>query len=221
VRTFKVWGNEVCFMPRAIDLSTTQSVPEELRTRIVLSAEDWDGFPDERKALFDELVALDNVVVLSGDLHCFFVGTPFDPARPERKLIEFLTGSVSSTTWLEAITQIVSSDASLPRGTALVVAGVGSRLQDPTLRPNPHLAFQELSKNGCTIVDVDGDALRAELLMIESADLQLAASALPNGLAARFASERFRVRAGSKALEREQDGTFTTWDVASASWVPS
>jgi alkaline phosphatase D len=218
-RTFKVWGSEIAFMPKVVDLSTNQTLPEELRRRILISAEDWDGFPDERQALLDSLAELDNVVILSGDLHCFFVGTPFDPIRPERRLIEFLTGSVTSTTWLEATSTVIASEPSLPKGAAFLVAGVGGLLQDPVTRPNPHLAFQELAKNGATIFEVDADSLRAELLMIASADLRLRASALPGPLAARFSTERFRVRSGQKTLEREQNGAFSRWDSQTASWV--
>lgn len=216
-RTFKVWGSEVAFMPKVIDLRANTTLPEYLRTRILLSAEDWDGFPDERAALLETLGELDNVVILSGDLHCFFVGTPFDPNRPERKVIEFLTGSVTSTTWLEATTNIIASDPTLPKGAAFLVAGVGGLLQDPVTMPNPHLAYEELSKNGCTIVEVDGDAFRTELLMISPKDL--ASKALSGSLASRFTSERFRVRAGTKVLERQQGATFTRWDSESASWI--
>jgi alkaline phosphatase D len=218
-RTFKVWGSEVAFMPKVIDLGTNMTLPAELRRRILISAEDWDGFPDERRALLSALSELDNLVVLSGDLHCFFVGTPFDPSAPERRVIEFLTGSVTSTTWLEATTAIIASDPTLPKGAAFLVAGVGGLLQDPVTRPNPHLAFEELSKNGFSIIDVDGDALRAELLMIPAADLKLAPSELSGPLERRFTSERFRVQSGSKTLEREKDGVYTRWDTESASWV--
>lgn len=219
--TFKVWGSEVAFLPKVIDLSANTTLPAELRTRILLSADDWDGFPNERAALLAELADLDNVVILSGDLHCFFAGTPFDPAQPERRVIEILTGSVSSTTWLDATRSIIAGDPTLPPGAAFLIAGVGSLLQDPIARPNPHLAFQELAKNGCTVVEVDGQALRAELLMIAASDVRLPAKNLPGSLASRFTSQRLRVRSGSKTLERELNGTFSRWDIESASWVPS
>jgi hypothetical protein len=132
-------------------------------------------------------------------------------------VIELLTGSVTSTTWLEATTEIIASDPTLPPGAAFVVAGVGGLLQDPVTRPNPHLAFEELAKNGFTIVDVDGEALRAELLMIPAAELK--SRTLPGPLAGHFASERFRVRAGTKILERDQNGAFSRWDSETATWV--
>ena len=56
-RTFKVWGNEVCMMPRHIDLSANALAPEALRIKITISAEDWDGFPNERNALLGHLNA--------------------------------------------------------------------------------------------------------------------------------------------------------------------
>ncbi|MEI9948674.1 MAG: alkaline phosphatase D family protein [Pseudomonadota bacterium] len=57
-RTFKIWGNEICLMPRCIDLTPVTLAPATLRQKITISAEDWDGFPNERAALLTELAKL-------------------------------------------------------------------------------------------------------------------------------------------------------------------
>lgn len=218
-RTFKVWGSEVAFLSRKLDLTGVSALPPEMQTRIVISGDDWDGFPDEQKALFDELVALDNVVILSGDLHCFFAGTPFDPAAPERRIVEILTGSVSSTAWIDAITEALKADPSVPPSVANVASAVGPLLQDPTKKPNPHLAFQELSSHGCSVIRVDGDELAAELLLMTSEDVK--SPMLSGALVKHFRSEQLRVRAGTRTLERAFTDGFYSWDVTSAKWVPS
>jgi alkaline phosphatase D len=218
-RTFKVWGSEVAFLSRVLDLTGTTALPPEMQTRIVISGDDWDGFPDERRALFDELCALENVLILSGDLHCFFAGTPFDPEDPERRIVEILTGSVSSTAWTEAVTQALRSDPSVPPAVANVASAVGPLLQDQTKKPNPHLAFQELSAHGASVISLDGDAFEAELLFISSADVQSAR--LSGALAKHFRSERLRVKAGSRTLERAFSDGYYSWDVSRATWVPS
>ena len=218
-RTFKVWGSEVAFLSRKLDLTGLSALPPEMQTRIVISGDDWDGFPDERKALFDELVALENVVILSGDLHCFFAGTPFDPAAPERRLVEILTGSVSSTAWIDAITEALKADPSVPPSVANVASAVGPLLQDPMKKPNPHLAFQELSSHGCSVISVNGDELAAELLLMTSEDVK--SPSLSGALAKHFRSEKLRVKAGTRTLERAFTDGFYSWDLSTAKWVPS
>ncbi|HEY3664609.1 MAG TPA: alkaline phosphatase D family protein, partial [Polyangiaceae bacterium] len=141
-RTFKVWGSEVCLMPRHIDLSANTLAPAALRTKITISAEDWDGFPNEREALLSELAKLGNVVLVSGDLHCFFAGTPYASEDPTQRVVEFVTGSLTSTTWQSGLTSLVANDSSLPPAAKLLAASVGSLLTDPKAKPNPHLAFQ-------------------------------------------------------------------------------
>ncbi len=64
-RTFKIWGSEVCLMPRHIDLTQVKLAPAMLRQKLSISAEDWDGFPNERAALLTELAQLKNVVIVS------------------------------------------------------------------------------------------------------------------------------------------------------------
>ncbi len=218
-KTFKVWGSEVALLSRALDLSGQAALPEQLRTRLLISADDWDGFPNEREALLGELSALDNVVVLSGDLHCFFAGTPYLKDQPERCVVEFLTSSVSSTTWLAALSEVVATQPNLPPGTGFLLASVGQLLQDPTTRPNPHLAFADVVKNGASVVRVAADALDVELLLLAPEDVVRPAAQLTGPLSARFGSEKFRVRAGEKELAREVDGVYRRWDVASAGWA--
>jgi len=218
-RTFKVWGSEVCFQPRVIDLRAQTALPPTLQARLQISAEDWDGFPDERAELLRVLGGIDNVIVLSGDLHAFFAGVPFDADNPELRVVELLTSSVSSTTWTAALQEALKSQPNLPPGAALLVGAVGQLLQDPVTRPNKHLAFGEVGKNGASVVRIDGDALEARLLMIAPADVIKAT--LAGDLSAHFSEERFRVRAGSKALEREIDGNYSTWDTDAGAWQTS
>lgn len=218
-RTFKLWGSSLCFMPREIDLTAVDSIPEELRTRILITAEDWDGCPNERAALLEELAGVQNVVVLSGDLHCFFVGTPFQPGARENRVIEFVTGSVSSSTWLEEIRSIAASDPSLPPSVVLAASGVGGLLADPVSKPNPHLAFQELERNGVTVMRADGEALRAELLLLPSELVTSPPEQAGPSWQELTSSEEFRVNAATGELERDVQGRVWRWDSVPGRWV--
>ena len=218
-RTFKIWGSEVCLMPRHIDLTPVTLAPATLRQKIGISAEDWDGFPNERAALLSELSKLDNVVIVSGDLHCFFAGTPYANDDPEQRVVEFVTGSLTSTTWLDGLSALVESNPSLPPATKFIAASIPTLLVDAETRPNPHLAWQNLADNGFAVFEADAQRLSAQLLSLPSSAVSTAPAELGVDLASLFVEQNFEVSAGSADLLRHRDGVRERWDVASMSWL--
>ena len=210
-RTFKIWGSEVALQSRHIDLSQVTAAPPELRTKISISAEDWDGFPNERRAILKELAAAGNVVILSGDLHSFFAGTPYVEGDEATRVVELTTGSVTSTTWLDSIQQSLSSGSALPMNVQALVALVPALLRNKDLRPNPHLAFQELESNGYSLVEVGPNDVVMTLQTIATKYVATAPKRLKQSLDALFSSTRFRTRAGGAELEQEINGEFLTW----------
>lgn len=218
-RTFKVWGSEVCFMPRHVDLSTVTLAPKALQVKISISAEDWDGFPNEREALLTELSQLDNVVILSGDLHCFFAGTPFLADDTSKRVVEFVTGSLTSTTWKAGLIALVDNDPSLPAETKFIVGGVGDLLVNRDTRPNPHLAFQNLSDNGYGVCQVDSARMTVSLFSVASSAVGTAPGALTADLSDLFSEQAFEVASGTPDLLRDNSGTRERWDIESMSWL--
>ncbi len=219
-RTFKVWASGVVVQSRHIDLKGLELAPPELRIRIAVSAEDWDGFPNERRELLEELAGVGNAVILSGDLHCFFAGTPYVDGEPERRVVELTTGSVSSTTWLDAIEgNLGQEEASLPMSTQLLVQNIGALLADKINRPNPHLAFQELGRHGYSLIEVGAEELSMTLYSISPEHVRTAPDQLEGALEEHFAIEQLRTRAGGADLEREIDGEFRTWSIEEMDFV--
>lgn len=218
-RTFKVWASEIAFQSRHIDLSGVTAAPPELQQLISISAEDWDGFPNERRELLAELAEVGNVVILSGDLHCFFAGTPCLKSNPEKRVVELTTSSVSSTTWLDAIQGSLVQDGNLPMDVQTLVQNVGFFLSDTNKRPNPHLAFKELGRHGYSVIQVGEDELSMTLYTLSPADVATPPSDLKKSLDDLFATERFRTRAGTADLEREIDGEFLTWSMAEMAFL--
>ena len=218
-RTFKVWGNEFTLMSRAIDLSQVTIAPPEMQRRLLLSAEDWDGAPNERDALLDELAGVENVVVFSGDIHAFFAGTPHPENASDRAVVEFVCGSVSSTTWARGIEAALEQEPDLPPGTAILARAVGNLLVDAERRPNRHLGHADLQKNGYAIVEADGERLLATFHAIDPLRLLEPRSALTKELESYFDAVEFRVTSGSRALERRAGDGWERWDEALFSWV--
>lgn len=212
-RTFKLWGSEVAFMPRHIDLTDVDLAPPELARPITISAEDWDGFPNERRELLAELSKLDNVLILSGDLHCFFAGTPALPDDPEACVVELTTGSVSSTTWLDGMAAVLSSGGSIPMEVETLVQNIGALLADPVRRPNPHLAYQELERHGYSLVEVGPAEVTMRVKTIASEHVATPPQELSDELDDLFETVVLRTRADSKQLERQFNRAFLTWDM--------
>ncbi|HVY28424.1 MAG TPA: alkaline phosphatase D family protein [Polyangiaceae bacterium] len=208
-RTFKVWASEVAFMSRHIDLRAVTAAPPELQTRISISAEDWDGFPNERRALLKELSAVGNVVVLSGDLHCFFAGTPFVEGDEATRVVELTTGSATSSTWLDNIQGSITDGGMAPPEVVLLVQSIGSLLADKDAKPNPHLAYQALGDNGYSIVEVGDKDTRFSVYRIATKDV--ATKKLKGDLDDHFSVDSFRTKVDSAELEQEIDGEFLTW----------
>ena len=210
-RSFKIWGSEVALQPRRIDLTGFASAPAELQTLISVSAEDWDGFPNERRELLKALSDAGNVVILSGDLHSFFAGTPYLDGDEDTRVVELTTGSVTSTTWLDSIQGSLTQGSSLPMSVQALVALLPALLTDTNARPNPHLAFTELQSNGYSIVEVGKDDVTMTVQTIASKDVATAPGSLKKKLDALFGSTRFRTRSGQAELEQELNGEFLTW----------
>ncbi|HEY3496716.1 MAG TPA: alkaline phosphatase D family protein [Polyangiaceae bacterium] len=218
-RTWKVWGNEYTLMQRVIDLREVTIAPPEFQVRIVLDADDWDGAPNERDQLLAELEDVPGVVAFTGDLHAFFAGTPYAADDEAARIVEFVTGSVSSTTWLHAIERTVENDPTIPPEAALIAQLVGSLLVDDDTRPNPHIGWLDLERNGYAVAAAGPDALEVTLFTIADTDVQKPPAALSQPLDALFRAEEFRVPPGGRELERKILDTWRRWDRNSLKWV--
>jgi alkaline phosphatase D len=218
-RTWKVWGNEYTLMQRVIDLREVTIAPPEFQARIVLTAEDWDGAPNERDRLLEELREVDNVVVYAGDLHAVFAGTPYAAADEAARVVEFVTGSVSSTTWLPAIERTIESDPSVPPEAALIAQLVGHLLTDNVTRPNPHIGYLDLERNAYAVATTGSDALETTLYLIDDAEIPKKPSELGAPLEALFEAVEFRVPLGGRELERKINDRWRRWDRESMKWV--
>jgi alkaline phosphatase D len=218
-RTWKVWGNEYAFMRRAIDLTPVTYAPAELRQRILITAEDWDGAPNERNALLSELKDVDNLVIVTGDLHAFFAGTPYAEDDPDTRVIELIAGSISSSTWQATIASTIAANPSLPPEVALLATVVGDLLTDPETRPNPHIGWLDLESNGYGVVTAGADTLSLTAFALDATLIAVPPDALPQPLDALVTATQFRVEDGSRELEQLMGEQWKRWDRDSMSWV--
>ncbi len=118
--TWKVIGNSVCNTSHLVDLGpfAAQLPPSIPATRFYLNVDEWDGFPERRRKLMDELYTPNNVILLAGDIHGAYA-TEFDVDAEENRAIELTTSSVSSGPF-----------ADLLRATASRIPGVDTAVLD-------------------------------------------------------------------------------------------
>jgi alkaline phosphatase D len=94
--TWKLWGNEVPLMRVLI-----KNLGNAIGFDRVMDGDGWDGYPTERAELLTFLRTqnINNVVVLSGDIHAHFAGVlldNFDAPSPTPVATELIAAGVSS-----------------------------------------------------------------------------------------------------------------------------
>ena len=154
---WKVIANQVVLAPlKAV------GAPEGTGASVYANPDQWDGYPQARDRLLDVLDEVDDVVVLTGDVH---LSLAFDVARDPNDPASYdpATGRGSSAVELVAPSVSSAGDAGLPDAArpadaveALVVAGF-----DGLRASNPHLKHTG-SLNGYLLVDLTEARTRAE-----------------------------------------------------------
>lgn len=184
--TWKVWGNEYTFLRKLADLSALPVPDERFRHKFLLSVEDWDGAPNERLALLDELAEVNNLAIVTGDIHSFFVGSPGVGDAGSKQPQEFVCGAVSSATYerlLGGLVQIEGIDDIAPAAAAILTLS------------NPHVSYNDLKSNGFALVEAASNALTVTFHALPSSLVLEPELSLP--LTDHFTTETFTWTNGS------------------------
>ena len=82
---WKLWGSALMVAQMALDLRDVEGVPPTFHNTYYFKTDQWDGFRSERAQILAALADVENVVVLSGDLHGFYAAElRADPTIPVR-----------------------------------------------------------------------------------------------------------------------------------------
>lgn len=215
--TWKVWGNEYCLVPLQVDL-TSLPVPDSFKQRFYMNVDAWDGFRNKRSELIDKLAAVGNVVAVTGDIHAFFAGTPHVLGDTSKRVVEFVGGAVSSTTFQDELLSQIESDPALSMvpGVAQLAMGIDTIMDDAV---NPHLAFAASDKHGYVMVEATSAEIIATYSMIASNVTKFDYTGDSAGVAAATKKLRFRAVAGENNLYQDFDGAWKRWDPDTRAWV--
>ena len=162
--TWKVLTSPLTMAQMVLDLTGFTQLPAQFRQRFYFKTDQWDGYRSERRALLEACSDLEELVVLSGDLHGFYASTlyadfdaPGEPVAPE-----YVVSAISAATVDAQLEAIVDGTALLKAlGLAELIPGYDANL----LATNPHIAYAESTRNGLAIVDLGPDAVEVELVL--------------------------------------------------------
>ncbi len=163
--TWKVLTSSVMMTPLVLDFTNPilagmlpEGFPDVLRTRLLLDADQWDGFPQARDQLLGLAAASGNTLIVSGDIHATFV------TDHHNGVFEFTPPAVSSGTFGELVGKLVASDPTLSQvpGLDALVGQLAALLQLSTI-DNPHvppdIIYDRTDQHGFGLVEVTPDAL--------------------------------------------------------------
>ncbi|MFK7987863.1 MAG: alkaline phosphatase, partial [Sandaracinaceae bacterium] len=159
--TWKMVGNSVNSTSLILDLEpfATMLPPELPGERMLLNVDHWDGFPEKRRQLMDEVYRPANAVLLGGDIHAC-LGTDFGADADNNRVIELTTPGVSSGSWSELLERTGNSvDAIRESGLLTPVLGALDLFQRSAF---PELKLGRSSVQGAMVVGVDAAEMVVE-----------------------------------------------------------
>ncbi len=212
--TWKIWGNEYCVQSLTIDLSippVPADIPEAFKNVFYMNLDAWDGFNNKRDEILSVLANEPNVVVITGDIHASYAGTPWPSGDPTKKIVEFVGPAIASGTFKSLLTSQVASDpvlSSVPGASALA-ANIDTLF---AAGPNSHQGFRDSVRHGFVVADVSEKEMVATYYRIaeKEVDTDYGAS---GDLDALFKISTYKTVAGAHDLyEKQDDGSYLKWN---------
>lgn len=131
---------------------------------VVLGGSTWNGFPDARGQMFEQLAAdgVNNAMFLSGDAHITAV-TDLVAAPDDPKAYDPRTG--------EGAIAVEFQPASMSRGNVdeffPAQPGLPTAIEKDSATSNPHYRFLDTTRHGYGVLDIDADRIQAEVWYLE------------------------------------------------------
>ena len=157
--TWKLVASPLVMAQMVLDLTPFTQLPEEFRRRFYFKTDQWDGFRSERRALLEACAGVDNVAVLSGDLHGFYAAelhADFDAPGATPLAVEYATSAISAATVDVQLSAVIADNRLLQGlGLAELVPQFDANLR----ATNTHVRHADSTHNGFAIVAVTRGAL--------------------------------------------------------------
>ncbi|HUS33438.1 MAG TPA: alkaline phosphatase D family protein [Kofleriaceae bacterium] len=151
--TWKLLASPLVMAQMAVDLTGYAQLPDQFRKRFYFKTDQWDGFRSERRALLEACSGVENLVVLSGDLHGFYAAelyADFD-APGEPIAVEYATSAITAPTVDVQINGAIESNVFLE---ALGLKDLVPEFDGNLLATNPHIKHADSTTNGLAIIEI-------------------------------------------------------------------
>jgi alkaline phosphatase D len=200
--TWKVLGHSFMMTPMVFDFTNPliagmlpPELPDFLRTKLNVTAEDFNGLPQKTMEVLGLLGLVNNAVVISGDIHATFV------TNHQNSIYELTPPAISSATSAEMALRTALSDPILGQipGLEEILANYGLLLQVSSMSPevSPSTIFyQDTWSHGYGIMDVTADAFTITLQQIPSDEISTSYYDNPEALDDLFTTLMFTIRDG-------------------------
>lgn len=155
--SWKIWGNETQLLQMCADL-TLPGVPILFQGVWYLTVDQWDGFRTERKEILEALSGVENLVVITGDIHAFYAGElhpDFDAPGAKPVGVEYVCAGISSSPFQEIVaTQVLALDKDGNYGLK-PLATDKAKFDEVVQKSSPHYKHVEGFAHGIAIMDVN------------------------------------------------------------------
>jgi alkaline phosphatase D len=174
-----------------IDLRDKLDVPDAtLRNRYYLNVDMWDGFPNRRAKLLDQLskVAGGKALVISGDIHAAF-------ASVESGVCCLTTPAISSQSIKGGAAGVAMGAGFDP--TSAVYKYVVTQIDGTFKEANPGIAFSDCDSHGFLVVELGPEEAIATFHLIPSQYAETDYAKRSADLVGKFIQKKVRVTPGA------------------------
>jgi alkaline phosphatase D len=191
--TWKVLVSSVSMTSMMIDARNKPDITDPtLQNRFYLNVDQWDGFPNQRTKLLDQLskVPGGKALILSGDIHAAF-------ASVEGGVSCLTTPAISSQTIKGGAAGVVMASGFDP--TSAVYKYAVLQIDSTFQEANPGIAFSDCDSHGFLVVELGPEEAIATFHLIQGAHAETDYGMRAAELNARFVQRKFRVTPGAIA----------------------
>jgi alkaline phosphatase D len=131
-----------------------------------LTVDQWDGYRSERKEILEALGGVDNLVVVTGDIHAFYASelhTDFDAPSAQPVAVEYVTAGVSSMAIAPAAQGTLSSD---PTFAQLGLLDLIPRFDELLQQGSPHYKYANSWGNGIATCAVSAAQVEVTFIIV-------------------------------------------------------
>jgi alkaline phosphatase D len=192
--TWKVLVSSVSMTSLVFDLRAKTDLPDPfLQTRFYLNADQWDGFPDQRRELLGKLskVAGGKAMVVAGDIHASFASL--------EQGVACLTGPAISSETVKNGAATVAKAAGFDEKSS-VYRYVVTDIETTFKEGNPGLVFSDTEGNGFLVVEVRADDATATFYRIPGTEVNTDYSGRDQDLGAKVRVTNLSVGAATLTL---------------------